>query len=192
MVTRVLVTPQILNYVLVIIAIVFCHKLTQTSWCCAISASLEVKSSLGAKVLPEPAHPGGVAVSGPLHCHSVSRNFSFTPHLPKANCCFIRKYSLSLEFYCSLMDLSLPQTFAHPLAREHGFWCVLQDHPTEEPARQLPQGTSPQDGCASAVWRCLKVVCVSAGLCSRYNPLPCGSGEEAAFSDHWEIHSATV
>lgn len=53
---------------------------------------------LGAKVLPHPAHPGRVAVSGPLHCHSVSRNPSSTPHLPKANCSFIRHASFLWSF----------------------------------------------------------------------------------------------
>lgn len=138
------------------IAIIFCHKLTQTSWC-AISASLEVNILLGTKVLSDPAHPGGVAISGPLHCHSVSRNSSFTPYLPKGNCSFIRKCSLSLEFYCSLIDLRLSQTSVHPLGRGHGFWCVQQNLPRSQ-GRQHPQGTSPQDGCASAKWRCLKVV----------------------------------
>lgn len=138
--------------VLVTIAIVFCHKFTQTSWCCAISTSLEVNFFLGTKIPPDPGHPGGVAFSGPLHCHSVSRNSSFTPHLPKANCSFIRKYSLSLEFCSTPIDLSLSQTSVHPLGRDNGISLPRRQ------GRQLPQGTSTQDGCASAMWRCLKVV----------------------------------
>lgn len=88
MVTRAFVTPQRLNCVQVIIAMVFCHKLIQASWCCAVSASLEVNLLLGNEVLPHCAHPGGASVSGQLHCYCVSRISSFTPHLPKAKSFF--------------------------------------------------------------------------------------------------------
>ena len=173
MVTRASVTPQMLNCVLVTIAMVFCHKLTQASWCCAVSASLEVNLLLGNKVLPDPAHPGGVAVSGQLHCHCVSRNSSFAPHLPKANCFFIRKHSLSLEFYCSLADLSLSQTICEPTRQ--GLWLLMcaaelphqgaRGHGSLR-AHHCSQGElgHPQDGCTNVMWRCLKAVWLC--LCS--------------------------
>lgn len=178
MVTRAIVTPQILNYVLVAIAIIFCHKLTQISWC-AISSSLELDFLLGTEVLPDPAHAGGVAASGPLHCHSASRNSSFTPHLPKANCSFVRKCSLSLEFHCSLMDFSLSQTSVQPLGRDLGFRWVQLNLPAEEPGEASLPGHLTTDGCpvpCGGTQR--KLDCVSAGLCSRYNPCPIAVGKK--------------
>lgn len=100
-----------LYHVLVTIAMVFHHKLTQASWCSAVSENVEVMPMSGNKVHPNPADPGCFWTAPLSFCQ---RDSSFTPCLPKANCfilfVLVRKYSLSLEFYCSLADLGLYQT----------------------------------------------------------------------------------
>lgn len=50
--------------ILVIIGMVFHHKLTQAHWCPVISASLELSPLSGNKVIPDPAALRRVADSG--------------------------------------------------------------------------------------------------------------------------------
>lgn len=167
MVTRAFVTPQILNYVLVIIAIFFYHRLTQTSWCCAISASLEVNFLLGTKVLADPAHPGRVAVSGPLHCHSVSRNS------PSAQSKLLFHQAI-LPFFGVLVQpgrLKLVSDIC-TLPRQRPWVLVCA---AEAPCRGARGGISlraPHHRMDVPVVTTGEFDCVPAGLCSRYNPLP--------------------
>lgn len=103
-----------LNYVLLTTAMVFSHKLTQTSWCCAVSASLEVKLVLGNKVLHNPADAGGASASGHLHCHCVSGNSSFTPIYPKYTAFLLGNSLFLWSFIAAWQTLSLSQTICKP------------------------------------------------------------------------------
>lgn len=150
---------------------VFCHELTQASWCWAVSASLEVNLLLGNKSSPI-LHIQNEQLF--LDSSTIIVTVEIPPSLPTCpmQTVFLSGNTLYLwNFIAAWKPLAYLRSSVKAWGRGYGCQCVQHSHPTEgaedmsghhyvktsADVAQVDLG-HPQDGWTGVMWRCLKAV----------------------------------